>query len=224
MKSILNTSYSIGHRLSVVVGLRTVDPDLKFEPQIGIVMDCEKVIFSVEEWNMFCRLQHTIKQYFDNGIRTHVERLPNHDVLFNTSQSKKEVVVKSSVTWNTVRFNRKHFACLMRVQICIQMHIKKLGTVDVFASHRINVIIREIVDTFKKQIQESFDLYGQCLELLSTLREPPNITPTEIEREMMLQVERCQDRQTVEMVCIYGDVITTAVQKLIYPISLDVPY
>lgn len=210
MLSVLNTSYSISRDLTVVVGLKMID-DGKFESRIGVSFNSEKVIFSHQEWKTFLII--SIKELGANECfldDTHSDlKLQNHQVMLNMTNDVNEIVVKSLVSWNTVRINQQQIEKISDLQHCIGNYVKFIEGYVEYANYCFNKLINDIHQEMIKVMNESYALYAECAEMKLMVPHPPKIKEKDIRNELKKKI--CGDRMTNEIILFYDSRIVTII-------------
>lgn len=212
MKSVLSSSYIIKNDKIVIVGLRWLEETKKFEQQIGILMNGEKVIFNESEWGFFKNLGPVLFQYFETGTVVSSNNMVNHQVLFSTRE-KRQVVIKCLTSWNTIRLKRKDLECLTNLIPCIDVRMMKLETLTEYSTHVMKTIIQTISAKIINENLETFHLFEKLLQFDKNLAGPPKTSTADINTEIN---NLNGDRITVEISRVYKDFLLKAIKEEVF--------
>lgn len=208
MLSIFNTSFAINRDLTIVVGLKLIN-NVKFEVRIGILFHSEKVIFSTGEWKSFlsiCNKKFGMENKpSDEHNFMSICNLSNHEVMLNMDSEETEVVVKSNITWNTVRINSKQMRRINDWQHCIGEYVQFIDGLVEYANFCLNKIISETHQEIVKVLDTSYTLYAECVEMQLSVPHPPNIEERDILNELKKKLG--SDRMMNEIISFYDSKI-----------------
>lgn len=211
MLSVFNTSFPVSRDLIVVAGLKLIEEDTRFKSRIGISFNSEKVIFSPVEFKTFIIICNSEIEYegFVNVNECDV-RLVNHEIMINVTNKTKEIIVKSKITWNTVRINENQFKRIIDLMPCIEEYIKIADSHIGYADFCYNKLISDTQRHMDAVLSESRKLYNECLDVKLMMPEPPKAKEFDVRLELVKNLS--DDRMLNEIALFYDSQI---IQKVL---------
>lgn len=213
MRCISNAVFTLDNRTHVIVGLCPIANN--YETKIALVAFGEKIIFSPSEWKVVVHPStvFAISQYFGSLINSFsIEGLPNHQVLVNTIGTR-EIILKSCVTWNTVRIKEKEFHAIIHLLPCIEKHLKRLEARERYATYVMQLIIRDVLATIEKELDETKQLHS--IYLNTSTSRLPIVREETIQKEIINRATSWEDLLAIEMCHVFSDVMASEVEHRI---------
>lgn len=99
----------------------------------------ETVVLSLEDWKCICNSQKSVMSYFNGQSEGVYLHLSLHEVLLY--RAKKQLIIKSLATYNTVRMCHEHFLKLYELVDLVNFHATYLKSRERIA----NFYLKEIL-------------------------------------------------------------------------------
>lgn len=217
MKCISSRIFTINADLHVVVGARWIEEESNFLPKIGILMGREKVVLDPEDWLAIKGLQRVFRQFFETGTfgdlnAKTLSSFRSFEILF-TKGGKREIVIKSTATFNTVRINSECFDRILELRPCIDLRLKIMKIFSARASEMKDELVIFISEKFATETEEMMILQKRLSELgVGYIPPLPKISRAEIFSALSKEMD-VENGLMTELVCGYSDLLIQQISR-----------
>lgn len=211
MKCICSRIFTISADLHMVVGLRWVEEESNFFPKIAILMGREKVVLDPEDWAAIKGLESIFNQFFSTGLfedfgGKRPSSFRSLEILF-TKGGKREIVIKSNITFNTVRINSESFTRISEFFPCVDLRLEIMQNLSVRALEMKQEVVTFISEKVTLDAEEMVVLQKRLYELgIGYIPPPPEVSLAEISSALSKAID-VKNALMTELVCTYSDVL-----------------